>query len=56
MGKTEVWVDGPMHPDLFDGETPIRVKKKLEKRPQEDDISRVETDEQPAPECTSTPS
>jgi len=24
MIKT-VWVDGPLHPDLFDGETPIRI-------------------------------
>ena len=22
--SNKIWIDGPMHPDLFDGETPIR--------------------------------
>lgn len=26
MGDVEMWVTGPMHPDLFDGETPIMTK------------------------------
>lgn len=26
MSDIEVWVEGPMHPDLFDGETPIMIK------------------------------
>jgi hypothetical protein len=30
MSKTTIYVNGPMHPDLFGGETPIRIKKKLE--------------------------
>lgn len=26
MSNDELWTDGSMHPDLFDGETPIREK------------------------------
>ena len=26
MGDVEIWVEGPMHPDLFGDETPIMIK------------------------------
>ena len=26
MNDVEMWVEGPMHPDLFGGETPIMIK------------------------------
>jgi hypothetical protein len=26
MGNVEMWVEGPMYPDLFGGETPIMIK------------------------------
>lgn len=44
MSKVDIYTDGPMHPDMFDGETPIRTKKKVDLHAYEVEVTWMEPD------------